>query len=178
MIERFANDLFRRHVARTAQYQAGHGLDGRRGHSCDTKISDLCVSPSNDHDVGRFHIAVDDVVFVGKSQTLCNLRNPVDQGRYDGHRSSFGENVLELLAVEEFHGHVGDVFIAANVINGDDIRVIESTGRLDFLLKARFEFFNLIATQVKIHGLDRDGAVDHGVDRLIDDPHRALPDDA
>ena len=178
MIKCPANDLFGRHIARTAKYQAGHGLDCRGWHTRDAKIGNLCVPPANDHDVGWFDITVDDVIVMGKSKSLRDLRDPVHNRRDDGQLFNVGKNILELLAVEKLHGHIRHVFIATDIINCDDIRVVQPTGSLDLLLKARFKFFNFITAQVQVDSLDRNGAVDHGIDRLIDDAHRALPDDA
>ena len=98
------------------------------------------------------------------------------------------EVVAQLAPADVFHRDVGDrrpAFgdrILAVLVDGDDVRVVEPPRRLRLALEAREDLRRLVAVQaLGADGLDRDAALDEGIEPLVHDAHRALaelaPDD-
>jgi hypothetical protein len=87
--------------------------------------------------------------------------------------------VIQLLreadATQELHRHVGELVGLAHVVHGDDVRVVQAPGRLDLLREARLVLLELLLREVQVDRLDRDRAIDDGVDGLVDRAHGPLP---
>ena len=112
-------------------------------------------------------------MLVGVGQTFSHLGGDIDRAR-DRQRLAGGEERAQLLALQEFHRHVGEVAALADVVDGDDIGVVEAAGGLGFLVEAPFVLLHLLRVERHVDGLDRDQAVEQGVVRAVDDTHRAL----
>ena len=120
---------------------------------------------------------MDDVAAMRKRETFGGLRDDV-KCRIDRQRRASPQQVFQFAAVNEFHGHVRHVVGFANVVNGDDIRVIKAPGRFYFLFEARFVLHHFLGRQHEVDGFYRDHAIDVRIDCLIDDAHRATTDNA
>ena len=78
-------------------------------------------------------------------------------------------------ALDIFHDdeRVGVVF--AVLVHADDVRMQQPAGRSRFILESRHRLLDQIGVdQVLAYGLDRHCALDAGIERLVNDPHRAL----
>src|SRR5208337_1957901 len=74
---------------------------------------------------------------------------------------------------DKFHRDEHGARVLAEIVNGDDIRVIQPPCRLRFALEARdcvrrLRTLDLIATD----GLDRNGTLDRRIEGFVDDTHR------
>jgi hypothetical protein len=135
----------------------------------------LAMPPGHHHDVGGLHVAVDDVLLVREPQAVGDLGDDVDHLRGRGQLAR-GDDVLELVALEELHRHVRHLVGLADVVDGDDVGMVQAPRGLDLLLEALLVLLQLLAREVQVDRLDRDRAVDDRVDRLVDGPHRPLAD--
>ena len=77
--------------------------------------------------------------------------------------------MLERHAIQKLHGDEGLPVLLANVVNGADVGMIQSRGRLGFALKARQSL--RILGDIVGKELQRDEAMQPRVFRLIDDTH-------
>ena len=84
------------------------------------------------------------------------------------------DQVPEVAALEELHGHVDEAVLLAEVEDGDDVRVVELGGRLGLALEAAAEVG--LGGEGRGDRLDRDEAVQERVLGLVDLAHRALAD--
>ena len=84
-----------------------------------------------EHQVRGLDVAVDQIEFLGGDERLLGLHGEFAEIR-PGERSALDEFV-ERLAADEFHHHVGAVLVGADVVNGDDVRVLERGERAGFL---------------------------------------------
>ena len=141
----------------------------------DAEVGDFYQTIFHYHHIGRLDVAMDDAMFVRKAQTIGDLRG--DMGYFFDRQHDAGiENFTQFLAFQELHRHIGHAFRAADVVDGDDIRMIEFAGRLHFALEALLEIDQFLFGEVEVDGFDRDRAVDERIYGLIDDAHGALTD--
>jgi len=83
-----------------------------------------------------------------------------------------GDRVLEVLAVEQLHGHEGLVALGAELVDGDDVRVAQQRDRLGLAHEALAD--GLVRVEAGRDALDGDVAVEHGVVGTEDFAHGAL----
>ena len=175
MIGALACDLLRRHVLGRAQDHAGHRLDFVGAHARDAEVGDLHQAVVHHHDVRRLDVTVHDVAVVRVGEAVGDLGGDV-QRQLDRQRLARGQDRAQLLAFQELHGHVGHALGLADVVDGDDVRMVQPPGRARLLVEARFVLGHLVLGQGEVDGLDRHDAVEHRVARLVDDAHGALPE--
>src|SRR5690606_13926224 len=92
----------------------------------------------SDHDVRRLEITVDDAARVGVVDALAHLEKDIEQTpeaelgeRLGIARLSLLEDRLERLTAYELHREVGaPIGIDAEIVDGDDVRVLELGGDL------------------------------------------------
>ena len=87
-----------------------------------------------------------------------------------GKRQIFAAlQLIERLALDEFHGNEIIAVVGGNVINRDDVRMVQRRSRPGFLHKAlpAFRVAHLVGRQQ----LQRDRPVQVRVERLVDDAH-------
>ena len=84
------------------------------------------------------------------------------------------EDVAQLPALQEFHRDIGDVAATADVVDGDDIGMTQTTGSLGLLVESRLVLLALFLRKTQGDGLDRNDAVYQRVGCLVNDPHRPL----
>ncbi len=82
-----------------------------------------------------------------------------------------------LLAADELHHNVGDAGLFAEIVDLNDIRVVEARDCLRLAHEAHGEILRGILVELAHEDrLDRDLAVQLGVEGLADDTHRTLAD--
>ena len=70
-------------------------------------------------------------------------------------------SVLEVVALEQLHGHVDLALLLAEVVDGDDVRMVEAGGGLRLALEALAQL--VVGADGGRHRLDGDVAVEDGV---------------
>ena len=86
------------------------------------------------------------------------------------------EDVAQRLPFEELHRDVGDVAALADVVDGDDVRVVEASRRTRFTVEALLVGLGLDAREPHVDRLDRDHAVDQRVAGAVNHAHRPAAD--
>ncbi len=142
-VDGFPFELLGRHVLRCAQHGAVFGQrrspcapggirrhgDGRR----EPEVEQL-RSRWRQHHVGRLQIPVDDAAPVGCAQPLGDLPG-VEQDIGQGHRARL-ELHVQRRPVQQLHHEKIDVLVAADVVNGADVRMAQRRDGLRLTLKA------------------------------------------
>ena len=177
MVGREPLALLRRHVGRRSHDHAGlreaRGLDPR-----DSEIGDLHLAARGQDDVGGLDIAMDHPARVRDVERQQELRHD----RHDVRQVEAGLPVqvsAQARAFDEFHRDVGDVLVLAVLVDADDVGMVDPPGGARLVLEAADELRGEIGIdEVHPHRLDRDRALDVRIERLVDDAHRALAEDA
>mmetsp|Transcript_5365 Transcript_5365/g.20383 ORF Transcript_5365/g.20383 Transcript_5365/m.20383 type:complete len:217 (-) Transcript_5365:476-1126(-) len=141
----------------------------------DAEVGHLEPAIGHHDDVGGLDIAVPDAVVV-------RMAEGVEQLAHDARDVGVGEPDLgaqvagQRAALDILHRDVGDVLVAAEVIDRDDAGVRQPAGRLGLVAKARGRRTGavVIGVQVLADGLERHRALDVGVEALVDHAHGAL----
>ena len=144
----------------------------------DAEVAQFHAAFIGQEDVGRLDIPVDDAIRVGHFQRTQQLAH--DAQDFPGVEVVAGVEIgLQLLAMHVLHDDIGKVLFLAVVIDGDDVGMIELAGGLGLDQEAAGMLLGLARIKlIRADGLDGDGALDDGVEALIDDTHRALADRA
>ena len=99
------------------------------------EIQDLRLALLVDHDVLRLEIAVDDAQAVGLGQPVADLAG-VGKGLRRGQVADLADEALEVLALDVFHGDVGDAGLFVEVEHPGDVPVDDLAGQLELGRKA------------------------------------------
>ena len=174
-------DLLRRHVGGRAHHGArlgGAGLAFGVADAGHAEVGKLCMALDVDHHVGRLDVPVDDARIVCEVHGSEQFGHQAD-GSPDFEPLARVEGRFQLLAADVLHDDVGNLALFAEVVDLDDIRVVEPRHGLRFARKtlrvvARGRFVEIADED----GLDRDLAIQPGVEPLVHDSHRALAEDA
>jgi hypothetical protein len=128
-VELLVVQLLGRHHVDRADHRAAlvHGLQGGGLHQARlTEIKDLRPVASrgklNEHDVSRLDVAMDDVFFMGRSETLQTLRREMTE-RFLGQRL---DEFLERLPLHEFHNEQHFAALLEHIVDRHDIRMLET----------------------------------------------------
>ncbi len=165
-----SHDLLGRHVARRAEHRA-HLRHVRRFDVRDAEIGDLDAAVLEQDDVGRLDVAVNDAEPVRVAERVEDPgHHPHDVG---GREPLVGfEVALELATADEFHRDVPDALVLADFVDRDDVGVRQPPGSLRLAAKAGNHRLGMLAGElVRANRLERDDALDHGVEPLVDDAH-------
>lgn len=137
MVERFAERLFGRHVGRRAEDAAGHGENAGYGeilllvfrvrgsrHLGEAEVQHFDEACGGDHDVAGFEIAMDDPAGVSPGDAESRLMGVAEEfgqwiARFPMHPAA------ERVAFHELHGEEVDAIGLAEVVDGDDVRMVE-----------------------------------------------------
>ncbi len=134
----------------------------------DAEVEHLYVAVSTNHHVFRLHIAMHDAFLVRGGNPCRGLRSDVQQRVQ--REGAVVHRLAERLAFDQLARDVIHAVGLADVIDGDDIRMIQREHRARFLQKARHVLG--IANVARSQGLQRDAAP-HPVYRAIDLAHAA-----
>ena len=136
---------------------------------CQAEVENLDAAVAGDEQVLRLQVAMDDPFRVRRGQTCGDLPRVLNR-LAQGSAPSL-ELRAQLLAFQQFGDDERRAIVRADVVNGQDVRMIERRGRARFLLEA--------AQPVSVFGerggqnLDCDFAVEARVTRAVDFAHPA-----
>ena len=179
MVHRLAPYLLGRHEAHRPQHHArfrgpGTGAlvsfanERRRARQLgEAEVEDLDPAVVRDEDVVGLEIAVDDPLVVSSGKAVSDLERVVE-GLADGKRSAL-EAGPQGVAFEQLRDDVGCTVVGADVVDGEDVRVVQGAGGAGLLLEAA----ELLAIGDPLEeNLDRDLALQAGVTGAVDLTHR------
>jgi hypothetical protein len=142
----------------------------------DAEIHDLDVAIAPDHDVGGLYVPVHDLVFVRVVERARDALRDLADMRHRQHDAGV-EELAQRLSLEVLHRDVGHIVGLAHVVDGDDVGMTEASRGLGFPVEALLEIGALLARELEADRLDRNGAFDHRVDRLVHCTHRTPAQD-
>ena len=120
-----------------------------------------------DKDVGRLDVAMDDAFGMGGVEGIGNFDG---NGKMGGEiEGALRDAVLEGHAVEIFHDQESFASIFANIVDGADIRMIESGGGFGFTAKA-FEGLAILS-YIERKKFEGDKTIEARVFGFVDDAH-------
>ena len=165
--------LFGRHVVRRAEHAAGGGEALGLQRAGDAEVGDLGAAVAVDQDVLRLHVAMDELVLVGALERAADLDRVCHRL---GHRQAPepADALLQRLALHVLEDDVGIPVVLAGVDHGHDVRVVELRDRPGLAAEA-LELVGIVR-DVAVHQLDRDPALERGIERPIDARHPSGPD--
>ena len=173
-VDRLAEQLLGRHVARRADHRAGL-REIRRVEPRDAEVGHLDLAVVLQKHVARLDVAVHDAA-------LVRMLQRGQHGAHHAHRL-FGREPLALVEhgrqlAATHHLHRDEGALAAGVlavlVDGDDARVRQPAGRLRFALQACAQLAGPGGAEVVLADhLERDAALDQRIEALVDDAHRA-----
>ena len=141
MIDLAADRLLRRHVGQRPDHRAGLRDPGARlgfarvRQLGDAEVEDAHASAGGDDHVRRLQIPVDDAGAVRRGHGVGDLQRVVDGGA-DWQPVRRNQRV-ERLPVDVLHDDEVHVVVAADVVDGDDVRMVERGGGARLAQKAR-----------------------------------------
>ena len=148
---------------------------GRRpARLADAEVHDLRAAVLGQHDVARLQIAVDDARIVRDGQAVGDLAGDLDHAR--GLQPLPLDRAVERLTGDELHDDERPAVQLADVVDGDDIRVVEQ-GRQPGLTREALGR-DVVRRQLVRHELDRDEPAQPRIARLVDLSHAAGPEGA
>ena len=139
----------------------------------DAEVGDLGRAFLVDEDVLGLDVAVDDVAIVRRLERAGDLDRVGDR-LVDGQPAHAADAVLERLALDVLEDDVGAAVLLTGVDDADDVRVRELRDGAGLATEA----LELVGVRgdLAVHELDRDAALQHGVEGPIDRRHPAGPD--
>jgi hypothetical protein len=140
-------------------------------HFRQSEVEQLDVAVARNHDVFRFEIAMRDATLVSAAEDVGDFRGDAER-LAQLHRSA-GHETAQRLAFDELHRDVGDRILAADVVDGHDVRMIESRGGARLLLEAPER---LGAGDVRRQDFQRDVAVELRITGAVNLSHSAGAD--
>ena len=164
-----AVDLLGRHVADGPE----HGLAraARRDAERDAEVHDPRHVAFRQEHVGRLDVAVNDAGLVRVTQPIQHLDDDRDLLR-DRQRRALAQPPQQVLPLEQLHHDVGRaVGVIAEIEDRDDAGVAQARDRARLAFEALLLFG--VAGRLGEHDLERDVALEHRVEGLVDGPHAA-----
>ena len=129
--------LLGRHVRGRSDHRTSFGADGdvlrRHEQLGDPKIEDLQPPIVGEEEVLRLQIAVDDPLRMRGGETVGKLARELE--RLGRHHRPAREHRAQRRALEQLADDIRLAILLANVVNGDDVRMVQRTGRARLLLE-------------------------------------------
>ena len=100
----------------------------------EAEVEDLDPPVARDEDVLGLQIAVDDALVVRGGEPLRDLARVVD--RFARRQRAAHAAAAKRLALEQLRDDVGRAGVGADVVDGQDVRVVELAGGARLLLEA------------------------------------------
>ena len=180
-IEQLAFELLGRHEEYRAK-DGVHGLDFlaalglRENGKAEVHYLDLKLAGGQpgEHQVAWFEIAVDQVKILSGDECFLCL-----QGQFAEVRPCEGgvrDDVVECFACDEFHHDVGAIFVAAEVVHGNDVRVLQGGEGSGFLEQLAGGLFGQAFFPARSDAFDGDFPIHFPVIGAIDGAEPALTD--
>ena len=168
VIDRLPGDLLWRHVVGRAHHHADLGqVRSRRAR--DAEVEDLHVPRfAADHQVRGLDVAMDDAALVRVGEALADVGDELDPAA-DRERRPAMNQLAERLAGDVLHRDERLSLVCPDVVDGDDVRMLEARGDLRLANEALADLGVVDAQQ-----LDRDEAIDRGIEREIEHAHPAM----
>ena len=141
----------------------------------EAEIEDLDLAVGEHVDVAGLEVAVDHLLGVGEPDAVADLLHQ-RQGVVEGFDAPGADQVLQVPALEQLHGHVRLAFVLAEVVDRDDVRMVQPGRGLGLPHEPAAQL--LVATDGRRHGLDGDFAMKGRVEGPKDLAHGALADPA
>ena len=184
-VEFLAANLFGRHVGHGAESGAGTGemvgIDAEGGERSgggfglrarvrdlgEAEVEDFGVAALGDEEVGGLDVAVNDAFGVSGIERVGNFDGEVEEAvKLHG---TAGDEVLQSLTLQAFHGDKSPAVFFADVVDGADVGMVESGGGFGFAAKAaeRLGIFGEIVGE-KFQSYE---AVEARVLGFVDDSH-------
>lgn len=163
--------LFGRHITVAAKDLAAQCMSIFREWSSQTKINELRYALRGEQDVTGLHIAMNDAAVMSGRKASGNLNNQ-PRRILPGARSRAVEPLLKRLPLDKLHLDKLTLFIAAEVENPHDIRMVEC-GNSPRLLKKPPRKLRI----PRVHWQDafeRDESKQLDIPRLPNDPHTSF----
>jgi hypothetical protein len=158
------------HVVGGAHHHAGLG-HVRPAQPRQAEVEDLHPSVGLDVDVAGLQVAMDDVLGVGEGQPVADLLHDLEL-LFEGLGRVGSDQVFEVFPLEQLHGHVDLALLLAEVVDGDDVRVVEAGGGPRLALEALAQL--VVGAKAGGDRLDGDKAVQDGILGLVHDAHGPL----
>jgi hypothetical protein len=142
------------------------------------RAANLDLGAHGHQEVARLDVAVDHAARVRVVEALQQVAHPGQYARQRGRAPGQHQRV-ERRALDELHHDIRRLGIFAVVVDGDDIRMGQAAGRLRLVLEAADQVGLLArAEHLLADRLERHDAFDPWIERLVDDAHCALAQDA
>ncbi len=171
-VDRFRSRLLRRHIGDRAERCSGlrdaRAIERER----EAEIHDLGPSARRDHDVGGLDVAVDHALLVGLLEARRDLERDFDRLVY--LERPRGERFLEAPSLDERHRDERRALGLSDLMDGADIRVVESRRGAGLLDETGFRF--RVALELGGKELQGDDAAEARILGLVDHAHAALAD--
>ncbi len=171
-IDVLGNDLLGAQIPHAPEETAGSGDPRLGGGLGQAEVHDPHPEPTSllagHHDVFRLDVAVDHSSRVAVVEGLCDVDAYVE-GVPQGQRA-VAQKRPEAGPLDDGHHEEKRALVAAHVVDRDDGRVIHLRDELCFAAEARLQ---LGAQRRRGNQLDRDLAVEDGIDRAVNDSHPA-----
>ena len=138
----------------------------------EAEVGDLHAAVAIEQHVLRLDVAVHDAAVVRELQRVADLRD--DAQRLRGRQPSRALHLPQVHAVDELHQQVVQAARLAEVVDGDDVRVLKAREGARLAREALGEA--RVARDGGRQNLERDQSVEPRLPRLVDGAHAALAD--
>ena len=176
LVERLGAELLGRHVGRGPEGGAGRGqtrLVGGLADVDDPEVGEVDEVAGGQQDVRRLDVAVDDAGPVRRVERVGDLLDDAD-GPFRWQRAVGGEQGSQVAAPDQAHVDEHALLDHAEVVDRDDVRGVETGGDPGLAAEALADVG--IVLVVGQEPLERDRALAHGVEGLVDLAHPAAPE--
>src|SRR5437763_1162672 len=164
-------------VRRRPRRDAGHPQH-RRVDPRDAEVRNLERTARRENQVRRLDVAMDDAACVREVECLQELRCDRDQLAELEARLPV-QIFAQSRPIDVFHRDERDFLVLAVFVDADDVGVMQAARGTGLVLETPHELHGEIRIdEILAHRLDCNSALDVRIERLVDDAHRALAEDA